>query len=274
MDQKINWFRTAIEKGLLKQLTRRSDWRGLLQSGSFLLIFGVTVYFSYYFFMRRLWFAMAVITYAHCVFHSFVGMEAAVHELSYGTPFATKWVNELFYRLFCFLTWNNPHHFRISHMLHHQFTVHKGLDKEQVLGPIPFTALQYLSWFVFDYLKFKMIMFPNVAHFFGNAGVDFFFWDPLLPPGDKRRIKLMRWARIMIIGHLVLLALFVYLRLWILIPVSTGWRSGGRTPPCGSRPVGELPHRTSRLRGGSLLQPASAAPGHGGRPSDSVGCPP
>jgi fatty acid desaturase len=109
----------------------------------------------------------------------------------------------------------------VSHMLHHHYTVHRGLDKEQVLEPIPFSVLEFASWFVFDYKKFKMIMFPNVAHFFGKADADFFFWDPLLPAGDERRKQMVNWARFMVIGHLVLLGLFIYFQLWILIGVVT-----------------------------------------------------
>ncbi len=220
-EPKINWYRTPIDRDLLKQLTRRSDLRGLIQAGSFLLIFLGTTYLACFFFLRRLWIPMIAASYLHCAFHSFVGMQAAAHELSHGTPFKTKWLNEFFYRLFCFLTWNNPLHFRTSHMLHHQYTVHRGLDKEVVIAPISFTFLDYLSWFLFDFEKFKMIMVPNIAHFFGKADVDFFFWDPLFPPGDRRRPQMCNWARFMVLGHLALLAVFIYYQLWILIVLVT-----------------------------------------------------
>ncbi len=58
MDRKINWYRTPIGKDLLKRLTKRSDGWGLLQTGSFLLIYLVTTYFAYYFFARSLWIPM------------------------------------------------------------------------------------------------------------------------------------------------------------------------------------------------------------------------
>ena len=127
MEKKINWYRTPIDKGQLRQLTVRSNIRGLLQSGSILLIYLATVYFSHFFFARRLWIPMAAACYLHCMFHGFVGMEAAAHELSHGTPFKTKWLNEFFYHLFCFLSWNNSVHFRVSHLKHHQSTVHMVL---------------------------------------------------------------------------------------------------------------------------------------------------
>ena len=107
MEKKIDWYRTPIDKDLLKRLTRRSDARGLLQAGGFLLIYLGTAFLSYYFFNRQWWIPMAAVIYINLVFHGFVGMEAAVHELSHGTPFKTQWLNELFYRLFCFLSWNN-----------------------------------------------------------------------------------------------------------------------------------------------------------------------
>ena len=221
MAGKINWYRTPIDRDLLKRLTRRSDLWGLLQAGSFLLIYGVSVYLTLFFFVRSLWIPMIAVAYLHCAFHGFLGMEAAAHELSHGTPFKTKGLNEFFYKLFCFLTWNNPLHFRISHMLHHQFTVHRGLDKEVVIEPISFTLLDYLSWFLFDFRKFKMFIFTNIAHAFGHTEVDYFFWDPLLPPGDRRNKKIRNWARFVLIGHLLLLAVFIYFKLWPLIVVVT-----------------------------------------------------
>ena len=65
-----------------------------------------------------------------------VGMSAAVHELNHGTVFKTKRINEFFYKLFCFLTWNNPVHFRASHALHHQYTVYREVDKEVIQEPV------------------------------------------------------------------------------------------------------------------------------------------
>jgi fatty acid desaturase len=221
MENKIDWYRTPVDRDLLKRLTVRSDARGILQSGSFLLIFLGSVFLSCFFFSRRSWIPMAAAMYFNLLFHGFVGMEAAVHELSHGTPFRSKWLNEFFYRLFSFLSWNNYVHFRASHMLHHQYTVHKGLDKEVVLEPIPFTVLDYISWFTFDFRKFKMLMLPTIAHVFGSAEADFFFWDPLFPPGDERRKRMCGWARFVFIGHMALLGVFVYYQLWALILVVT-----------------------------------------------------
>ena len=221
MNQRIEWYRTPIGKETLARLTRRSDARGLLQSGSFLLVYLATASLALFFFMNEMWVPMIAACYLHSVFHGFIGMEAAVHELSHGTPFKTKWLNELFYRIFSFLSWNNWLHFRESHMMHHQYTVHRGLDREVVIEPISFTFLDYLSWFTFDYKKFARIVFTTVAHAFGDGDADFFFWKPLFASDDPKRGRMIAWARFVLIGHLVLLALFIYFELWVLIYVVT-----------------------------------------------------
>jgi fatty acid desaturase len=222
MEQKINWYRTPIDREEMRRLTRRSDARGLLQAGSFLVVFAGTALLSWYFFARGWWVPMAAAAYLCCVFQGFVGMQAAVHELAHGTPFRSRWLNEIFYHLYCFLSWNNPVHFRASHMLHHQYTLHAGLDKEVLPRKLAFSGLDAASWFLFDWGWFKMIMFPTIAHFFGKADVDFFFWDPLFPAGDERRGQIVAWARILVLGHLALLAVFIAFKLWVLIPLSFG----------------------------------------------------
>lgn len=198
-------------------MTQRSDAKGLTQAGSFLVIYLFTVSLSCYFFLQQQWVAMVITCYIHSMFTGFVGMGASVHELSHNTAFKTKWLNEFFYYLFGFLTWNNVVHFRESHRRHHQYTVFKGLDKEVILAPIALSWTDYLGWFTFDYKHFWRIMKPNIAYFFGNADVDVFFWDPLFPKGDKNRQKMINWSRFMVIGHLILLAVFIYFKLWALI---------------------------------------------------------
>jgi len=81
MQNKINWYRTPIDKQVLKSLTQRNDLRGLLQADSFLLIYLGTLYLAVLFFRLALWLPLIAACYLHCMFAGFVGTEAAVHEL-------------------------------------------------------------------------------------------------------------------------------------------------------------------------------------------------
>jgi len=216
---KIEWYRTPVDKGLLKELTKKSDLKGLLQAGSFVVGWVITLSVSLYFFLHQMWIPMVIACYVHATFLMFFSMAAGVHELSHGTMFQTKWLNEFFYHFFCWLTWNNPVHFRASHGLHHQLTVFKDPDKEVVQGPVKakLNFWNLLQWFTFDVDQFAKWFGLAVAHAFGRADADYFFWNPLFEKGDKRRGQMVGWARFMLISHLILLGVFIYFQLWVLI---------------------------------------------------------
>jgi fatty acid desaturase len=141
----IDWYRIPLDKETLRRFTQKSNLKGWLQAGSFLLIFIITTGLALYFFLKRWWAPMIAVCYLHSLFQQMIGMSAAVHELSHGTPFKSRQISEAFYHLFCFLTWNNPVHFRASHMLHHQFTAYVGRDKEVILEPVrvPYWNMNY-----------------------------------------------------------------------------------------------------------------------------------
>jgi fatty acid desaturase len=218
-EEQIRWYRSPIDKESLRSFTQRRDLPGFLQAGSFLSIYLCTTAAALYFFLSRLWVPMVIVCYLHSLFQFMLGMSSAVHELSHGTPFRRKGPNEFFYHLFCFLTWNNPVHFRASHMLHHQFTLYPGRDKEVIKRPARETLnwVNYLSWATFDFKWFWTFLRVNVQHALGNGEADFFDWDPLFPKEDPRRRAMIRWARFALVSYVGLTVVFAVLHLWVLI---------------------------------------------------------
>jgi fatty acid desaturase len=194
-----------------------NDLLGFLHSFAFLMIYVATTAITLIFFLKQMWVAMAIAAYTHSIFVGFVGMGAAVHELSHGTAFKRKWLNNFFFKLFAFLTWNSYFHFKESHRRHHQYTSFDAHDFENPTNPVPFTWWNVFQWFTFDFSYFKMLIWTNIQHALGNTDVDFFFWCPLIKKEDIRTRKLVRWARIMILGHIALAAVFAATGLWVLI---------------------------------------------------------
>jgi len=217
MAERIDFYRSPVDRELLRSLTHRSDVRGLIQSLGILGMYAATTALCLAFFLRQMWIAMGLACYLHAVLMGFLGMEASVHELSHKTPFRSRWLNEFFYGLFAFLTWNNPVHFRESHKRHHQLTVHRGRDKEVVLEPAPFGWMDYLSWFLFDWGKFRMIMAANWTFVRGRDIPDVFHWDPLFAENDPKRARMFLWARLQLLLHLALVVLFLWSGLYVLI---------------------------------------------------------
>jgi len=215
----VDWYRTPLDREVLKELTRRSDFRGLLQVCGFLAMFLATTAGAFMLYRMHAWVAMAAACYVHGMLFRFLSQAAAVHELSHGTAFRTRSLNEFFYRLFCFLTWNNPVHFRASHMLHHQFTVIRGVDKEIVQGPVAekLNWMNLVFWFTVDVPAFLRFFGTNFLHAAGDGDADVFHWDPLFPEGDPRRAQMIRWARLMLVGHAACAVVFALLHQWVLI---------------------------------------------------------
>ena len=215
----VDWYRTPLDRAVLRELTQRSDLRGLLQCVGFLAMFLATTAGTYVLFRMHLWVAMALACYVHGMLFRFLSQAAAVHELSHGTAFKTRALNEFFYQLFCFLTWNNPVHFRASHMLHHQFTVIRGVDKEIVQGPVAekLNVMNLVFWFTVDIPAFLRFFGTNFLHAAGDGDADVFHWDPLFPEGDPRRAQMIRFARLMLVGHVAAGVVFALLHQWVLI---------------------------------------------------------
>ncbi|TVR66421.1 MAG: hypothetical protein EA427_16130 [Spirochaetaceae bacterium] len=213
----ITWYKSPISREQMRELTQRSDLKGLAHAGTFLLIYLTTTATALYFFLNEMWVAMVIAAYVHSMFTGFVGMGAAVHELSHGTAFKSRRLNNFFYKTFAFLTWNSVYHFKESHTRHHLYTGFMEHDKEIPPEPIGIKWWQVIGWFTFDFTQFKMIVWTNIQHALGNTDVDFFFWCPLLSKDDIKTQKLISWSRFVILGHLALMAVFIYFRLWILI---------------------------------------------------------
>jgi fatty acid desaturase len=109
--ERIDFYRTPVDRPLLKELTARRNLPGLLQSLAMLGLYAGGIWGVMALWSAELWIPFVLACYAFSVFQGFLGMEAAVHELSHQTPFKTRWLNEAFYGIFAFLTWNNPVHF-------------------------------------------------------------------------------------------------------------------------------------------------------------------
>lgn len=158
----ISWYRTPIDRDKLRELATRSDWKGLVHAGGFLTIYAVSVALNTWLYLQQLWVPLFIGCYLHSMFASFMGIEAAVHELSHGTVFKTKWLNAFSYRLFAFLTWNSYVHFKESHTRHHQLTYFRNLDREQQSDPVAVRWYDVVSWFTFDFKKFRKHVWTNI----------------------------------------------------------------------------------------------------------------
>jgi fatty acid desaturase len=217
-DEKINWYRTPIAKERLRELTQKSDVRGLIQITAHLGLFATTAAIAFGCYLHLHWTVFVAAAYIHCMLAGF--LVSAIHELIHGTPFKTRWLNEFFFRLVCLLTWINPVSIRKDHFNHHLVTVHNGLDWE---NPMPRV---YKSWhwlFFWTVIPFNMCLFSSVFQAVwvllkvagGRLGE--FRKTSFSKPDPVQEKKFVQWTRFHLAVHAVLIAVFLYFRWWPLI---------------------------------------------------------
>jgi len=213
----VTWYRTPIAPAELKALHERSDWLGSLQTLGYLGILLATGCAAYLAAGRLPWPIVAVLVFLHGTAYAF--QINAVHELGHGTVFRTKVWNRFFARVFAFLGWINTEAFHTSHAQHHRYTLHPPDDLEVVL-PIRLTIRQFFRTGFIQPLG----LWETVRYHWRIARGRFQGeWEQsLFPEGDLRRqAPSIRWARTLLIGHALLLALFIATGQWMLILLVT-----------------------------------------------------
>ena len=211
----IPWRHSPIDSNILKELTKKSDWKALAH---LLLHISITVLlgiFSYKaFFSVPLYFSIPLYLLFTNIFN-FLGQSAAVHEMSHGTVFKTKVLNNFFIRVIGFFTWSDFVFYTNSHRKHHQYTAHSGLEMEVIL-PMKLQLRSFLYSLIGNtYISFRTFC-AYVRRAFGVIKGD---WEEQIFPLEekKKRQELIRWNRILIFGHLFIAVLIILSGKYLLL---------------------------------------------------------
>jgi fatty acid desaturase len=223
-DAKINWYRCQIDPKLMSQLMECSDWQGFKQAGGHLALWittGTLAYLAFRNITGANWYWSVPVLLAAMFLHGTVGAfmgGTACHELSHKTPFKTKAVNEFFLKVFAFFGWWDQVWFRPSHIRHHQVTVHREYDGEVIL-PQKFSFKDWQFWLGLFAWNPK-ITWNTIKTYYRRATghMDNAWFEFVLPEGNAQlRRQHRHWARLTLIGHLVLAAIFIATGHWFLI---------------------------------------------------------
>ena len=140
------WFTATIDRKTLKSLIKRSDFPATWHFGLWLVLlaaFGVWGWFAW-----GTWWALPAFL-GYGILYS--AADHRHHELSHGTPFKTRWINEAFFHLCAFMTLREAYYYRWSHTRHHTHTLIVGQDPE-IAAPRPPFLLGIASdlFFIWD----------------------------------------------------------------------------------------------------------------------------
>lgn len=212
--QRIKWYRSPIASEDLARLNQRSDWKGWVYSVGNLALLAFTGGLSWYAVGRfPLWVVLALL-FLHGTFYAF--LVNGFHELCHQSVFRTRYLNNVFLYIYSFLGWLNPVFFWASHQEHHKYTLHPPDDLEVVL-PVKLTLKSYLGFAFINPVGLYNRLVSVTRLSFGKVDGE---WANLLFPANEpeKRRALFNWARILLIGHALIVVVSLALGLW-MIPI-------------------------------------------------------
>lgn len=211
---RIKWYRSPIAAQDLATLNQRSDWKGFVQTVGHLALLMLTGGAAWYAVGRLPLLGVLALLFLHGTLYAF--LLNGFHELCHQTVFQTRYLNRVFLNIYSFLAWLNPVFFWASHQEHHKYTLHPPDDLEVVL-PVKLTLKSYLGFAFINPLGLYKRLVSVIRLSLGKVDGE---WDNLLfPPVDRaKRRALFNWARILLVGHGLIVVVSLYLGLW-MIPV-------------------------------------------------------
>ncbi len=216
--RKITWYRTPIDKKLLKELSQRSDWKGLQQFGGFYGLYFGTLAAAVYTLHVGYWPLTILFVYLHGMVSGFQG-GCAMHELIHNTVFKTKWLNTWatrFVSLNCLGVGVCSHvWFQTSHQRHHAYTLHPPDDLEVTL-PSQMPKSTFWNWFTICFFNPKAPYWTVKGVYQWATGKIEGEWNnKMFPVGDPKRQELINWTRYKIAYHVAILIVASVLA-WVL----------------------------------------------------------
>jgi fatty acid desaturase len=211
--RRIPWHRTRIDRALLADLNRRSDFWGLVQTLGYLGTLIATGAIAWWASLHLEWYWFTLALFVHgtgCAF-----MINGFHELCHSSVFRSQWLNVFFLYVLSFLGWLNPVHFWASHAEHHKYTLYPPEDGE-VVFPFQMTVNGYLkSAFIDPQGHYNRIRGTFRRGVMGRVDPG---WNSLLFPAENvdGRRRLFRWDRVLLSGHAALIAGSLYVGWWQL----------------------------------------------------------
>ena len=213
-NQKINWYRTPLDRDTLAKLNQRSDAQGLLQTLGHLGIICCTGGLAWVAAQRGSWLALGLALFLHGTVYAF--LLNGFHELCHSTVFKSKRLNEFFLNVVSFIGGYNPVLFWTSHLEHHKYTLHPPDDLEVIL-PVEITFKSFLKYSFINPWGFVERIKNEIRL---SRGILKGEWEHALFPDSEpqKRQRLFNWARLLLLGHAAIAVVSLAMGWW-MIPV-------------------------------------------------------
>jgi len=241
-NQRKDWRRPTVDRELLKQLSQRSTLNGALRVLWFLFLLAVPAVAAIYVSHVNLWLTIPIL-YVYYFFYGF--WVAIAHELQHKTVFGEKadGFSEFFFFVVQTIVWNSPTYARVSHKLHHRYTMVRNVDPETDWPEV--ITSRWLRWAMWQ--RILRILVVGAVVETGRlvwmqveraAGKKNRMMKEFCTEQEIRAIRLESAAILLI--HVAVAALAIWLHAWPVLALFTvAWQLGS--------PIEELWHMTKHI---------------------------
>ena len=228
-NQRKDWKRPPVDRAVLRELSKRSTVNGLVRVAWFLFLLAVPAVAAISVSRVNIWLTIPIL-YVYYFFYGF--WVAIAHELQHKTVFAESadWFSEILFFIVQTLMWNGPSYARISHQLHHRYTMVRGVDPETDWPEVITTT--WLRAFLIK-LVLKILVVGSIADLFLSvrtqvlrvAGVK----DRMMRDhcSEEQISAIRRESLGILVIHVAVAAAAVAFHAWILLALVTlAWQIG------------------------------------------------
>jgi fatty acid desaturase len=229
-NQRKDWKRPPLERKVLKELSERSTLNGVFRLLYFVALLSGVAVATVYAARFSIWLALPVL-YGYYFLYGF--WVAVAHELQHKTVFAKaqEWLNEAVFYLVQILIWNSPTYARVSHKLHHRYTMVRGYDPETE-WPEVITSMWLKRHFAGLVLRmlvvgavYQLVFQDMKTQIVRAAGrQDWMMRDHC----SHAQVRAIRWESFMIFAvHAAIIAAAIVFGIWeLLVFITIAWQIG------------------------------------------------
>ena len=211
-----SWYKPKVDKKIMKNLSKRSDLRGLLDLSIFIFALILSSYFVLITW-GTYWSILSLFIYGNIFYAKAVSIQ---HETNHETYFKSRWLNKVFYHTTSFMGGFEAVRWKWSHFHHHSYTIfttEKEYDYENN-SPRPTEPIRFLI----NFLPFGPILnIQKVRHFTHSEIIkhSFGILSPVVrltvPNNEIKRV--INTSRVYLVLWLFVIIISLVLKSWLPI---------------------------------------------------------
>jgi fatty acid desaturase len=210
------WYKPEIDKKTLKELSKRSDVKGLFDISVFLIMLLFSGYLSIILW-GSWWCVPALLLYGNIFYCKSISVQ---HETNHETYFKSRRLNKFFYEITSFLGGFESVRWKWSHFHHHTYTIftHEEVYDYENNSPRPTEPIR----FFLNFLPLgPLINIQKVMHFTHfeiikhSLGITSAVVKTTVP--EKEIKKVVNMSRLYVFLWLLVISLSIYLQSWLLV---------------------------------------------------------